>query len=84
MNKEQLLEEVYNYYKVGVKDVNDLIDLKKEIRDNLKTLEGVEVELDACRCEFGVVSKDDMRYQQLDKIWNELNYLKTKYQKRGV
>ena len=36
MNKEQLVEKMYNYYKNGINNVNSLIDLKKEIKNNLQ------------------------------------------------
>jgi hypothetical protein len=84
VNKEELLEKMFEYYKVGINEVDSLIDLKKEIKNNLETLEGVELELDSCRIEFGVVSQKEERYKFLDDMWNGLNYLKTEYQKRGV
>lgn len=84
MNKEELVEKMYNYYKRGINNVNSLIDLKKEIRDNLETLEGIEEELDSCRIEFDYIRKSDNKYEQLEEIWNELNNLKTEYERQGV
>lgn len=84
MNKEELVEKMYNYYKRGINNVNSLIDLKKEIRNNLETLQGVEDELDGCRLEFGVVKMTSDKYAELGEIWNELNYLKTEYERQGV
>lgn len=84
MNKEELVEKMYNYYKKGIKNVNSLIDLKKEIRNNLETLQGVEDELDGCRLEFDYIRKSDNKYEQLEEIWNELNNLKTEYERQGV
>ena len=84
VNKEELLEKMFEYYKVSINEVDSLIDLKKEIKNNLETLEGVELELDSCCIEFGVVSQKEERYESLDNMWNALNYLKTEYQKRGV
>lgn len=82
--KEQLIEKMYNYYKRGIKNVNRLIELKKEIRNNLETLQGVEIELDSCRMEFDYIRKSDDKYEQLEEIWNELNYLKTEYERQGI
>lgn len=81
--KEQLVEKIYNYYKNGIKNVNSLIDLKKEIKNNLETLQGVEDELDSCRIEFSVVKMNEERFGLLNEIWNELNNLKTEYEGLG-
>lgn len=83
MNKKQLMEKMYKYYSVGIKNVNSLIDLKKEIRSNLETLQGVEDELDSCRIEFGVVEMNEERFGLLNDIWNDLNNLKTEYESLG-
>lgn len=81
--KEQLVEKMYNYYKNGINNVNSLIDLKKEIRDNLETLEGIEEELDGCRLDFGIVKEDNKRYDDLIEIWQGLNHLKTEYEREN-
>lgn len=52
MKKEQLIERMYNYYKNGINSIENLLDLKKEIRDNLETLNGVEDELESIRTEL--------------------------------
>lgn len=84
MNKEELMEKMYNYYKEGINNINNLIDLKKEIRDNLETLQGVEDELDGCRLDFGILRPSDSKYEELQEIWNELNNLKTEYERQGA
>lgn len=84
MKKEQLLDKMYNYYKKGIKNVDMLIDLKKEIRDNLETLEGIEEELDSCRIEFDMIRVSDKKYEEIQEIWNDLNNLKTEYERQGA
>lgn len=84
MNKEELLDKIYNYYKKGIKNVDMLIDLKKEIRDNLETLQGVEEELDSCRIEFNKMKVSDKSFEEIQEIWNDLNNLKTKYERQGA
>ena len=53
------------------------------IYNNLETLKGVEEELDMVRSEFDVGwSEDSLEYENLDKLWNYLNWYKTDLQKK--
>ena len=85
MSREELTDYIYDFWlKWGIPEYEGTYDqLYSEIYNNLETLEGVEKELDMVRCEFDVgFEEDSIEYQELDNLWNELNYYKTDLQKK--
>ena len=58
-------------------------DLRHEIYSNLTSKEGIERELDNIRYEFDTGwSEDSIEYQELDKMWNYINWYKTWFYER--
>lgn len=60
-------------------------DLKKEVYHNLQSKDGIEKELDSVRCEFDEAwDENSKEYQDLDKMWNYINWYKTDFYKKEV
>lgn len=85
MNREELTEYILEFWvNWGIPEYNGTLeDLKNEIYENLGTLKGVDEELTMVSVEFDSGwSEDSIEYQNLDNLWNELNYYKTDLQKK--
>ena len=86
MDKTELYEYLTNLwvdylvFRDGVSEEKARLYLYIQIED----LKGVEDELDYIRVEFDNMADNDELstkfYTRFDTAWNELNYLKTKYQ----
>lgn len=87
MNIEELTDYIFNFWNNwGAFNYEERLDeeIKAEIYSNLKSLVGVEKELDYIRQEFesNEWSEDSLEYQELDKMWNYINWYKTDLQKK--
>lgn len=82
LSREELSRYTFDFWlKWGAFNWNSKTDeeLLEEIYTNLGTLEGIEKELDSVRCEFesNCWSEESLEYENLDKLWNYLNWYKT-------
>ena len=61
------------------KDVQE--EIKNEIKKNLSSFDGIEKELDYIRVEFenGSWNENSKEYEELEKLWNYLNWYKTNF-----
>lgn len=87
MSIEELTDYIFNFWNNwGAFNYEERLDeeIKAEIYGNLKSLDGVEKELDYIRQEFesNEWSEDSLEYQELDKMWNYINWYKTDLQNR--
>ena len=84
MSREELTDYILDFWlSWGIPEYEEDNDyLYCEIYNNLETLDGVEKELDSVRCIFeSGVEEDSLEYENLDKLWNYLNWYKTALQK---
>lgn len=86
MNRNELADYVFNFW-VGFINLDEYNkteeELFNEIYENLGTLNGVEKELDMVRSAFeSGWDEESKEYQDLDDVWNKLNYYKTDLQKK--
>ena len=88
MSIEELNNYIFNFWKnFGAFNYTNKTEqeLKNEICNNLKTLNGVEKELDYIRQEFeSGWDENSLEYQNLDILWNYVNWYKTDLQSREV
>lgn len=88
MNREELTDYIFNFwYDWGAFNYEDRTDeeLKTMIFNNLKTLDGVEKELDIIRMEFeSNWDENSLEYQNLDILWNYINWYKTDLQNKII
>lgn len=87
MNREELTDYIFTFWNEwGAFNYIEKTDseLKKEIYDNLNTLNGIEKEIDYVRQEFenNAWSEDSIEYENLDKLWNYLNWYLTDFGKK--
>jgi uncharacterized damage-inducible protein DinB len=87
MNRKELADYVFNFWLgfINLDEYNKTEEeLFNEIYENLETLNGVEKELDMVRSAFeSGWDEKSKEYQDLDDVWNELNYYKTNLQKEN-
>lgn len=87
MNRNELADYVFNFWLgfINLDEYNKTEEeLFNEIYENLETLNGVEKELDMVRSAFeSGWDEKSKEYQDLDNVWNELNYYKTNLQKEN-
>lgn len=87
MNRNELADYVFNFWLgfINLDEYNKTEEeLFNEIYENLETLNGVEKELDMVRSAFeSGWDEKSKEYQDLDDVWNELNYYKTNLQKEN-
>lgn len=84
-NINELTEYIFNFWiNWGIPEYPGTDDdLKNEIYTNLQSKEGIEKELDSIRCEFDAAYDENSKeYQDLDKIWNYINWYKTDFYKK--
>ena len=85
MNRNELTDYVFNFWLgfINLDEYNKTEEeLFNEIYENLETLNGVEKELGMVRSAFeSGWDEKSKEYQDLDDVWNELNYYKTNLQK---
>lgn len=82
MTREELTDFIIDFWlKWGMPDNEGDYDmLYCEIYENLGTKEGIERELDTVRCHFEIGFEEDSKeYQDLDIIWNYINWYKTDF-----
>ena len=83
MNREELRDYIFNFwYEWGFFDYDERDDdeLKFKIYNNLGSFNGIEKELDCVRMEFeSHWAENSIEYQELDKLWNYINYYKTNF-----
>ena len=85
MSREELTNYVLDFWlKWDIPEYEEDNDyLYCEIYNNLETLDGVEKELDSARCLFeSGIEENTLEYENLDKLWNYLNWYKTDLQKK--
>lgn len=87
MNRNELADYVFNFWLgfINLDEYNKTEEeLFNEIYENLETLNGVEKEIDMVRSAFeSGWDEKSKEYQDLDDVWNELNYYKTNLQKEN-
>ena len=86
MNREELTDYICNFWlEFGIPEYDKDDDhLWHEIYDNLNSKNGIEKELDYIRQEFESGWDENSReYQDLDKLWNYVNWYKTNFWKES-
>ena len=86
MNREELTDYILEFWlNWGIPEYTGTNEqLYSEIYDNLGTKEGTERELDTIRIEFeSGYEEESKEYQDLDKMWNYINWYKTDFYKKG-
>lgn len=86
MTKEELTDYIFNFWNnFGAfnHDERDDDEIIFEIITNLSSMEGIEKELDCIRYELesNCWETDSLEYENLDKLWNYINWYKTNFQK---
>ncbi len=85
MNREELTNYVFNFWNDwGAFNYEEREDeeIKAEIWENLNSKNGIEKELDYIRNEFeSGWDENSLEYQELDKLWNYINWYKTDFGK---
>lgn len=81
MNKKELVNKVLKFWLKVTSDF-DSKQLKKDIEKNLSNIDGIDQEIDYIRMEFDCISDNDL-YNELEEIWNELNYYKSNFEKEN-
>ncbi len=88
MSRTELTNYIFNFWNDwGAFNYEDRTDeeLKTKIFNNLKTLDGVEKELDFIRHEFEAGwDENSLEYQNLNILWNYINWYKTNLQNKGI
>ena len=83
MTKEKLADYVFKFWdNWGAFNFESATDekIKNEIKKNLSSFDGIEKELDYIRLEFeSGWSEDSKEYEELEKLWNYLNWYKTNF-----
>jgi hypothetical protein len=86
-NRDEMTEYTFNFWlNWGAfnHEERDDTEIKGEIFDNLGTKDGIERELDYLRQEFeSGWDEDSQEYEDLDQLWNYLNWYKTDFYKRN-
>ena len=80
MNKKELVNKILKFWLKVTSDF-DSKQLKKDIEKNLSNIDGIDNEIDYIRMEFDNISDNDL-YNELEEIWNELNYYKSNFERR--
>ena len=75
MNNKELVNKILKFWLKVTSDF-DSKQLKKDIEKNLSNIDGIDNEIDYIRMEFDNISDNDL-YNELEEIWNELNYYKS-------
>ena len=86
MSREELTDYILDFWlNWGIPEYNGTLeDLKNEIYENLGTLKGVYKEITMVSVEFDIgFEEDSLEYENLDKLWNYLNWYKTALQKES-
>ena len=81
MNKKELVNKVLKFWLKVTSDF-DSKQLKKDIEKNLSNIDGIDQEIDYIRIEVDCISDNDL-YNELEEIWNELNYYKSNFEKEN-
>lgn len=88
MNREELRDYIFDFWNnwgAFNYEERDDDEIKYDIYNNLGSLKGIETELDYLRQEFEAGwDEDSKEYEDLDKLWNYINWYKTDFQKREV
>lgn len=87
MSREELTKYIFDFWlNWGIPEYTGTNEqLYNEIYNNLGTKEGIERELDSVRCEFDAgFDEESQSYQDLDKMWNYINWYKTNFQQSEV
>ena len=82
MNRKELTDYIFNFWiEWGIPEYNgNDEDLKNEIYNNLGSFSGIEIELDNIRGAYEIgFNEDSLEYENLDKIWNYINWYKTNF-----
>ena len=71
----------YTVYKFEELEKEVQEEIKNEIKKNLSSFDGIEKELDYIRVEFenGSWNENSKEYEELEKLWNYLNWYKTNF-----
>lgn len=87
MNRDELTDYIFNWWcEWGAFELDEREDeeIKAEIWENLSSKNGIEKELDYIRDEFEKYKDENsVEYEELDKIWNYLNWYKTDFWKES-
>ena len=85
MTKEELTNYIYDFWNNfgGYEDydIESESAIKKRISQNLSTLNGIDTEIDDVRFQFDNYDEESWEYEELDKLWNYLNWYKTNFEK---
>lgn len=87
-NRNILTDYVFKFwYEWGAFNYDERFDeeIKAEIWNNLNNMNGIEKELDYVRIEFeSGWDETSLEYENLQKLWDYLNWYKTAFQKGEV
>lgn len=85
MNRKQLTDYIFKFWlDFGIPEYQKSDEeLRNEIFNNLGSFGGIEKELDAIRCAFEIgFVEDSKEYNELEKLWNYVNWYKTNFKER--